>query len=842
MKKNPANECARRGAQLTDYLAGELPGREAEAVRRHLEHCAVCRASARNLAMTLDLARDALADPAAAGALPQRLSPERRARLERLAAQPRRTLTFDRWAILEAAAAVLVLGVFAGLLFPAIGSHRLGQSRTKTAANGRSIEHTIVPVETERLALFDGPTDKSSTMPARPAPAATPPAPSVSGEGNVLASARAPDSKLERFTDRPPTNGLDFGLESRSRSDDLYALDSDEPARGPGRSSGTESGAKPLAPAPRGRLADELSQPLPPPSGSASAPIVMRGLFAGRSQYGVATGGEKAGEPRAEPAPPLPSVPLPEPDASKLSRNTEASPGEMGKAIREERARSGSRTTRVTDRVNGEPQSAAETAYRKEEDESADEQERSLASRDDLEPSTVIEPAEFHPFISTADQPFSTFAMDVDTASYALARRYLADGRLPPPEMVRTEEFLNAFDYDYAPPAGPVFAIHAASAPSPFRGGFDLLCIGVKARRLGRDAGRGAVLTLVLDTSGSMHRPDRLERLRRALREMVERLAPDDELAIVTFSDRARLALDVTPAAQRERILATLDALAATGPTHLEAGLRLGYEIAARHFRSGASNRVMLMTDGVVNMGETEAEALLAAVEQFRRQGIYLSVFGVGAGVYDDDRLKTLAMKGDGVYAFLDSDAEARRWLVEELAATLHTVAADAKIQVEFNPLHVRQWRQLGYERRALTQEQFRDDTADAGEVGSGQSVTALYEIELAESPVAERRRAPIATVRIRYRDVESGAIEERERRITDADRFASFEAAPPRYQLAVIAAEFAEYLRRSPYAAGVDLNEVADAARRLAMALPLDARVAELARLIAQAARLLAP
>ena len=450
-------------------------------------------------------------------------------------------------------------------------------------------------------------------------------------------------------------------------------------------------------------------------------------------------------------------------------------------------------------------------------------------------PGAAREPAGFNPYTDAKQDAFSTFAIDVDTASYTLTRQALGEGRMPDPEEVRTEEIVNAFDYDYAPPAAGAFALHTELAPSPFRAPLELLKIGVQGKVIGRDAKRPAVLTLVIDGSGSMDTADRLGRIRRALHLLAGQLKPQDSIAIVQFSEQGRLLLDRTSGTNAAAVRAAVDALSANGSTDLEAGLRLGYEVAARGFRSGAANRVFLLSDGVANLGASSAQAILATVEQYRKQGIYLTVLGFGRGNYDDAMLEQLADKGDGQYAFVDTDAEAKRLLVDQWEQTLHVIARDVKIQVEFNPERVTRWRQVGYENRKLRQQDFRNDAVDAGEVGSGQSVTALYDLEL----TGDAGR-PIATVRVRFKDPDTGAVTELEQRVTSEDRYRTFAAAPVRYRVAACAAEFAERLRVSPYAAGTDWDTLAATLRPAVLELPLDQRVQELLRLV-EAARGLA-
>jgi Ca-activated chloride channel family protein len=440
----------------------------------------------------------------------------------------------------------------------------------------------------------------------------------------------------------------------------------------------------------------------------------------------------------------------------------------------------------------------------------------------------IFRAAGVNPFVQVNDQSFSTFSISVDSASFTLARRYLNGGQRPPPESVRTEEFVNYFDYGYAPPGRDLFSVHAAAARTPFSPpGVHLLKLGIKGRQFGRED-RGANLTFLLDTSGSMNAPDRLGLAREALKLLVARLGPRDRVALVTFSSRARLALDFTPASEQQKIFAALDGIQAAGFTHLEGGLKRAYETAARGFVSGAANRVILMSDGVANVGADAAAELLAQVEKYRQQGLFCSVFGLGTGTYDDTMLQALASKGNGTYLFMDSLDEARRVFVDEFAATLNKIAADVKIQVEFNPRRVKQYRQLGYEQRQLKTEDFRNDAVAAGEVGSGQSVTALYQVELQGDA-----REPLGTVRVRGRNLETGRVEELERAITAGDLAPSFERTELRFRLAAAAAQFAEILRGSPYAEGANCADVAKVLRPVALELNLDQKVQELLRLV---------
>jgi Ca-activated chloride channel family protein len=440
----------------------------------------------------------------------------------------------------------------------------------------------------------------------------------------------------------------------------------------------------------------------------------------------------------------------------------------------------------------------------------------------------VFKAVGLNPFVNVNENAFSTFSMDVDTASYTLARNYMLKGFLPPAESVRTEDFINFFDYAYKPPTDKLFAIYTDCAPTPFQRGLHLLKIGVEGKRLAHDEKRHAVLTFVIDTSGSMSEPDRLGLIQKSLRLLIDQLDPADSVAIVQYDSHARLVLDRTMVTDKKAILAALDGLQTSGSTNLEEGMREAYKLASRRFVPGAANRILLLSDGAANIGSTSASDILAQVESSRKQGIYCSVFGFGIGTYNDDMLKNLASKGDGTYAFIDSMDEAKRVFVEQLAGTLNVIAADAKIQIEFNPERVKRYRQIGYEERQLKKEQFRDDTVDAGEVGSGQSVTALYELEL-----YAQKEGPIGTVHVRYRNTGTGKIEEFARPISQSDISRTFEATDVRFKLAAAVAEFSEILRGSDFAKGSSYKDVAAVLRPVALELNLDFRLQELLRMV---------
>jgi Ca-activated chloride channel family protein len=432
------------------------------------------------------------------------------------------------------------------------------------------------------------------------------------------------------------------------------------------------------------------------------------------------------------------------------------------------------------------------------------------------------------PFTLTLEERLSTFAADVDTASYALARAYLSQGELPPREAVRTEEFVNYFKADQpAPGDGKPFAIGLELAPSLFGGDAraELLRVTVRGKDVQDFERQPLRLTLVIDNSGSMEQGGRLELVKRALALLLRQLYAADSVALVKFSNEAALVTPMTPATRRGELESRIGALRTESGTNVEAGLRLGYEQALAKLERDAVNRVVLCSDGVGNIGETDAQRLLALVSEARKKGIYLNTVGVGMGNHDDAFLEQLADEGDGVANYVDSDAEAKRVFVDQLASAVQPIARDVKIQVEFQPSEVESWRLLGYENRALRTQDFRNDAIDAGEVNAGHQVSALYELVRRPS-----RGGALATVRVRYKPpfaidqgqegararAEAEQALELERTLPGSALLPGFAAASSGYQRAVLVAQFAEVLRRSVHARSDDFAALLSEARRL--------------------------
>ncbi len=333
--------------------------------------------------------------------------------------------------------------------------------------------------------------------------------------------------------------------------------------------------------------------------------------------------------------------------------------------------------------------------------------------------------------------PLSTFSIDVDAGSYTNVRRFVSEGRLPPADAVRVEEMINYFAYDYPDPTGEhPFTVTTELADAPWHPGHKLALIGLKARSIPTRSLPPGNLVFLIDVSGSMADPRKLPLVKSAFRLLVNQLRDEDRVAIVVYAGAAGLVLPSTPGSQKDRILDAIERLEAGGSTAGAEGIRLAYRTAREHFQRDGNNRVILATDGDFNVGVSSEGELIRLIEEERKSGIFLTVLGFGTGNFKDARMEQLADKGNGHYAYVDSILEARKVFVQELGATLLTVAKDVKLQVEFNPARVQAYRLVGYENRLLADEDFNDDTKDAGDLGAGHAVTALYELVPAGAPL----------------------------------------------------------------------------------------------------------
>ncbi|MGI9056138.1 MAG: vWA domain-containing protein [Pyrinomonadaceae bacterium] len=428
-----------------------------------------------------------------------------------------------------------------------------------------------------------------------------------------------------------------------------------------------------------------------------------------------------------------------------------------------------------------------------------------------------------NPFLETNRAPLSTFSIDVDTASYTNVRRFLNDGQLPPKDAVRIEEFINYFEYEYPQPVGNLpFSVNTEVATAPWKPNHKIVQIGLQGRNVSLDNMPPSNLVFLVDVSGSMNDPDKLPLLKDAFRVLVNQLKPSDRVAIAVYAGASGLVLPSTAASNKREILDSLERLQAGGGTNGGEGIKLAYTVALNNFIQGGNNRVILATDGDFNLGLSGDDELVRLIEEKRRSGISLSVLGFGTGNLNDSMMEKLADKGNGNYAYIDSQEEARKALGQQVAGTLYTIAKDVKIQVEFNPALVAGYRLIGYENRLLADKAFNDDHKDAGEIGAGHSVTALYEIvpagqkvendgiELKYSQTAPsdtRFNNELLTVKLRYKEPDS----DQSKLITTGvlDRNYAVENASDNLKFASAVAQFGMLLRNSRYKGNANFENV---------------------------------
>ncbi|MGA7279921.1 MAG: VWA domain-containing protein [Desulfocapsaceae bacterium] len=431
-------------------------------------------------------------------------------------------------------------------------------------------------------------------------------------------------------------------------------------------------------------------------------------------------------------------------------------------------------------------------------------------------------------FINSRNDPLSTFSIDVDTASYANVRRFIQGGSLPPGGAVRAEEMINYFKYmDPEPMDGKPFALRAEAGPSPFHEGYRLLRIGLKARDLDPVQRPASNLVFLIDVSGSMNQPNKLPLLKQSLKLLVEQLNERDRVSVVVYAGSDRVVLSPTPGSEHDTISQAIEHLHSGGSTHGSKGILTAYELAKRCYMPEGNNRVILVSDGDFNVGVTSRSELQKLIEDQRTSGIYLSVLGFGDGNFQDDTMELLADKGNGNYAYIDSLLEAKKVLLKEFSGTLFTLANDVKIQVEFNPNLVGAYRLIGYENRALEDEDFKDDAKDAGEIGMGHQVTALYELiptghpdipqvdqlkYQAAVPQPETVENELLTVKLRYKPRSTAASTQISVAVTDSQNQLSGLSNDFRFAAAV--AGFAMLLKESEHLGNFSWDGCLDLAR----------------------------
>ncbi len=424
-----------------------------------------------------------------------------------------------------------------------------------------------------------------------------------------------------------------------------------------------------------------------------------------------------------------------------------------------------------------------------------------------------------NPFLRPGDNPLSTFSIDVDRASYANVRRLLREHTRPPRDAVRIEEMINYFTYDYPEPAsGDPVSITTELAACPWNTKHRLLLIGLQTKKIETEKLPPTNLVFLVDTSGSMMEPNKLPLVKSALQLLVDQMRPQDTVSIVAYAGSAGLVLKPTRGSDRGAILDAIESFEAGGSTAGAEGILLAYQIAKDNFLRDGNNRVILATDGDFNVGVTSDGELERLIEEKRRDGIYLTVLGFGSGNIKDSKMELLADKGNGNYAYIDSIAEARKSLVQEMGATLLTVAKDVKLQLEFNPATVGAYRLIGYENRMLRSEDFNNDAKDAGELGAGHSVTALYEIvppgeEIEGTNVdplkyqartASASSGDLVTLKLRYKDPDSDTSKLMTRTVADANT-----APSNNFTLAASVAELGMLLRDSPHKGDASFDKI---------------------------------
>jgi len=440
-----------------------------------------------------------------------------------------------------------------------------------------------------------------------------------------------------------------------------------------------------------------------------------------------------------------------------------------------------------------------------------------------------------NPYTRPQDAPLSTFGVDVDSASYANVRRFLGDGQVPPRDAVRVEELVNYFRYNYPEPTdGTPFRVATEVQPCPWNTKHLLVRIGLKAKEVDTSKRPAANLVFLIDVSGSMADENKLPLLKRGMKLLAENTRDDDQISIVTYAGSAGVALEAGTGKEKTRVLSVIESLQAGGSTNGEGGIQLAYDLARRYFVKNGINRVLLATDGDFNVGVSDTDTLVKMMQDEAKSGVFLSVLGFGQGNLQDSRLESLADKGNGQYAYIDTFHEARKVLLEQASGTLLTVAKDVKIQVEFNPARVGSYRLIGYENRMLEAKDFNDDRKDAGEIGAGHTVTALYEIAPPGDPNADPRvdalkyqdnsldlkPAPakadasdeLMTVKLRYKQPDKTESV----RTQDVPVKAVVSAEPDKdFQFAAAVAAFGMLLRKSDFAGDATMDLVLELARR---------------------------
>ena len=458
-----------------------------------------------------------------------------------------------------------------------------------------------------------------------------------------------------------------------------------------------------------------------------------------------------------------------------------------------------------------------------------------------------------NPFLEAAKAPLSTFSIDVDTAAYSNVRRFIKDGQLPPKDAVRIEEMVNYFDYNYPQPLGDVpFSVTTETASCPWNSKHRLAMIGLQGKKVELDNTPPSNLVFLIDVSGSMNSPDKLPLVKHGLKMLVNQIKPSDRVALAVYAGNSGLVLPSTTGSNKQEILSAIDRLDAGGSTNGAAGIQLAYQTAQENFIRNGNNRVILATDGDFNVGMSSDSELVNLIESKRKSGIFLSVLGFGRGNLNDSMMEKLADKGNGNYAYIDTQEEARKALGEQVAGTLYTIAKDVKIQVEFNPAKVAGYRLLGYENRMLANRDFNDDRKDAGDIGAGHTVTAIYEVvptgETVENDGIELKyskvqpsdtsfNSELLSVKLRYKEPKEDTSKLLTMGLMDNDQ--DIANASENLKFAASVVEFGLLLRDSRYKGSANIGSVVNLANT-ARSSDLNGYRGEFIDLVGQAKRLI--
>jgi Ca-activated chloride channel family protein len=779
--------CEQYSDRWTDYIFRELPDETLREMREHLEGCAACRAEVKALESAVGVVKEGLALPAADEAFVR--DTVRKARAQE---SERRRVPFLLWA---PAAAALIVGLFLYGMFHL----EFADTRSKIA---QKVEEKNDSLRDEALAPL--------------APEVASGAKATDDREQATGGGRQAAGKAEPFQEGDSALG---GVAVPTADAEAARKRADAPA--PETRVGLQASSPVSAPIAAGSAVGRLNESAPAGQPSRSvkdAGSVSIAQNAPRDERfkGAREAQEAFAAPGADGYLAL----------SKAEDSKKADPLRSGEKEKRQRpaeeALAPAAQAPAAPPVEAEPQAAGPSGVG-----------GSVPPNGAVYPDMFFEHAGVNPFIETEEDRFSTFAVDVDTASYGVVRNYLDRGVMPPKDAARVEEFVNAFDQGYPPETGKDFAVRFDGMPSPFGPGYHLLRVGVVARSAAEEERKPLRLTFVIDCSGSMAQEDRLDLVKRGLGMLVDRLDGRDTVAIAVFRTEGYRHLEPTSGADREAILGAVRGLYPNGSTNVGRGLAIGYRMAAEIFDPRAVNRVILVSDGVANEGITAADHILDTVRADASRGIFLTAVGVGLGNYNDALLERLADAGNGMYFYVDDDAEAERFFLQDLSGMLETVAKDVKIQVEFDPKAVARYRLLGYENRDVADRDFRNDAVNAGEVNGGHTVTALYEVKLTG------KRGDLGTVRLRYKQPLGDRAAELAFALVPKAVAPSFEKALPHLQRDALVAEFAELLRGSYWAKDGSFRAVLGRAEALPPAMRSAPETEEFLDLVRTAARL---